>query len=102
MPDIGELRRSVVDPVVSHMFDDDEVSQVDVYWSPGAAAGHGSILVRIVACDEVYVGYLWDSSWERVSGKALARKLASEVQDFISESSFGWGELRPVPPAALS
>ncbi|WP_144713942.1 hypothetical protein [Curtobacterium pusillum] len=38
--------------------------------------------------------WLWLGEGER----ELLFKIADDLQDFIAESAFAWGELRPIPP----
>lgn len=53
----------------------------------------GMVIGWSVAGDE---GDSW--LWLREGEQEMLVKIADDFQDFIAESSFAWGELRPIPP----
>ncbi|MFS2030450.1 MULTISPECIES: hypothetical protein [unclassified Curtobacterium] len=56
-------------------------------------ADEGMALAWSVAGDD---GDSW--LWLRDGEPEMLLKIADDFQDFIAESAFAWGELRPIPP----
>ena len=96
--DEAELLRTVVTPVLDQLLRPGELQSVRVIpetdddWPDSA-----EVSLRVVAVGEVF-GF-----WVRVPGQVeespaeLRARLASDLQDFIAESRFGWAEQRPYP-----
>ncbi|AOX66725.1 hypothetical protein BJK06_14230 [Curtobacterium sp. BH-2-1-1] len=56
-------------------------------------ADEGMALAWSIAGDD---GDSW--LWLRDGEPEMLLKIADDLQDFIAESAFAWGELRPIPP----
>lgn len=99
-PELAELRRRIVDPVVASVLTADELESVLVYEVPGSSA----VQVRVVARGE---GFHHQVQWERrlpVEDVAIAaERFADELENFACESDFGWGVQRvaryEIPPS---
>ena len=102
---LRELRRRVVDPVVRGLLADDELTSLSVHW--GRDGTQGDAWVRLTARGEVFEDYLTAPDWgladatsDQAGGplaldlEAVARRLASDLEDWIAESGFGWGQQR--------
>ncbi|MBT2503028.1 hypothetical protein [Curtobacterium sp. ISL-83] len=93
-------------PVAEAMLSTSEFRSAD-FWVH--ADGHER-LRRVVETDLVDEGMLlgWSIAgddgdswlWIREGERELLVKAADDLQDFIAESAFAWGELRPIPPIA--
>ena len=101
---LREVSRRVVDPVVRGLLADDELTGLSVHW--GRDGTPGDTWVRLTARGEVFEGYLTAPDWgldvtsDQTGGplaldlEAVARRLASNLEDWIAESGFGWGQQR--------
>lgn len=95
------FRRTVVEPVVGSLFTPGELEGLSVHW--GKDGDPGEIWVRVTACGELCeaVAYGPDpddeaeswSSWA-ADPQAVAGHLASQLEDWIAESEFAWGQQR--------
>lgn len=93
--DLALVRTEIVDPVLSRLFVEGELERVRV-----ARTGNGWAKVTIVACGESTRATIADDDQGEPVGDARAQFM-SDVQDFIAESEFGWGQLRgPLYPEA--
>lgn len=84
----AELMELVVQPAVDRIFHEGELDNVELI-----SEDDGSLLAEFTAGDEQA------GSWLRTPGveitvEDLAEQVFSDLQDFVAESSFGWGELR--------
>ncbi len=86
-PDLATVVAEVVLPVLRRLARPGEVDDLSIGWN---ADGLG---LRITMRGELFGEYLWadDLPWSPVEAR---ERLASNLQDFIAESRFGWGELR--------
>ncbi|NQX06927.1 hypothetical protein HQQ82_19335 [Rathayibacter sp. VKM Ac-2856] len=102
MTTIEELRLALV-PVFEEMLHEDERSSLRLHFvrlaewpdgsplSPADRLEDGSVIAQWAVLDEM------GSSRELQSGvsvSVLALAVQSDLQDFIAESFFGWGQLR--------
>jgi len=92
---LRELRRRAVDPVVDSLLRAGELEELTVHWGePGLS---DDVWVRLVAGGEAFVQLLSSTAWEgeqRAGAEALAARLADQLEDWICESGFGWGQQR--------
>lgn len=95
-PVLAELRRRVVEPVVSALLTPQELEEFEVHRGEQGEPGRSSGLwVRLVADGEVFVAHLGDSSPpDDAEVERCAAHLADLLQDWICETRFGWGQLR--------
>jgi hypothetical protein len=56
--------------------------------------GHEALILELLIVGETFSLFLSEDSVEESATEMRAR-LRSELQTWISESAFGWGELRP-------
>lgn len=92
---LRELRRRAVEPVVAGLLEHGELDELSVHW--GDAGLPGDVWVRLVVRGETFVQLLSSSAWEgdqRAGVAELAARLADQLADWISETSFGWGQQR--------
>lgn len=88
---LRELRRRVVDPVVASVMAADEIGAVLVY----RHLDQPEIRARVTATNgEVSEHYLWLDPVLPHDLSDLAQQFASELEDFVAESRFGWGQQR--------
>ena len=98
---LRRLRDDVVVPVVSSILRDDEPASVrlrvqDDEWP-------GDIWVTVVVGEDVFNLLLSSASWEgpqRAGPGQLAARLADALEDWVPETSFGWGQQRRADPRA--
>ncbi|MBI4942306.1 MAG: hypothetical protein HY830_16300 [Actinobacteria bacterium] len=113
--DAATVGRRVVAPVLEALFRPGEVEHVDVRVGPDRTAvpehlrrGHLGpepglfVWLSVVAVGETYERRICEVVEEPENAEWLAADLHSDLQDFIAESRFGWGEQREgdwsVPP----
>jgi len=92
---LRELRRRAVDPVVAGLLQPGELDELTVHW--GEAGLPGDVWVRLVARGEAFTQLLSSSDWEgeqRAGAEELAARLADQLEDWICETTFGWGQQR--------
>ena len=87
-PSLMHLLRSVVLPSVESLFQPDEIDEIRIVNADGECA------VKIVAHGEATEAYLWSKDLGYWNEHYAQEKLTSELQDFISECTFGWGTFR--------
>ena len=95
------LRRTVVEPVVTSLLTDDELEHLAVH--RGVDGEPDDVWVVLTAAGEVFEDLLFSPSWrlgQPDGGHALltpqqcAERLADNLEDWIAESRFGWGQQR--------
>lgn len=91
-PLLALLKRAVVDPVVTSLLRPDELEAVGVHWAAGGDPR--ATFVRIVARGQEFQAPLTSPEWSTSSLDECALALAGQLEDWIAESSFGWGENR--------
>lgn len=99
-PELAELRRRVVDPVVASVLTADELESVVVFEDPWTHA----IRVRVRACGEVLLHWVqMERSLPVDDVRFAAARFADELENFACESDFGWDVQRiaayEIPPA---
>jgi hypothetical protein len=85
----------VVEPVVTGLLEPGELEDLAVCW--GEAGDPGDVWVRLVAVGERYAAILTSPAWgvpQLDETEALAERLADQLQDWVCETRFGWGEQR--------
>jgi len=93
--DLDELFRAVVTPVLDQMLRPGELDEVSVTPAPtGSWPGSEGTLLRVVAVGEALHFWVPTPGVAAESPTELRARLASDLQDFIAESRFGWAELR--------
>jgi hypothetical protein len=103
---VSEHRRAVARlaaaavPVVYDLLTDAELERVCVVHRLGEDAPDGPEAVLVVtARGEESQHSLWRLGQAEESAAAVRARIASELQDFVSGSRFGWGQQRRWPPA---
>lgn len=93
--DLAGLRADVVLPVVTSLLTPQELDEVELAW--GEMPHQQDMWVRVVARGEVF-SYLLDSpEWEgggQSDRPLLAQRLAEQLEDWVCETAFAWGERR--------
>jgi hypothetical protein len=90
----------LVEPVVTELLEADELDVVDIAvvdWNGRALGADASIdgaLLRFRDADGSSMAVWFDGGGADESEEAFAARLRSDLQDFIAESTFGWGQLR--------
>ena len=96
--DLDELFSDVVTPVLDQMLRPGELDDVSAIPTPtGPWPGSEGTLLRVVAAGEPFHFWVWTPGVVEETPAELRARLASDLQDFIAESRFGWAELRPYP-----
>lgn len=97
-----ELRRRIVDPVVASVLTADELESVVLFEEPI----YHEVRATVVARGEASHHYLQLQRSLPAAEEELSRRaaqFASELEDFVAESGFAWGEQRiaryEIPPA---
>ena len=96
MGDVAELLSDVVVPVLDQLLRPGELDQVGLEppvtgpWPPSEA-----VLLRVVVVGEAFGSWAWTPGQVDETAAELRARLASDLQDFIAESGFGWAQLRP-------
>jgi hypothetical protein len=94
--DASTLESEVVDPVVSAMLSDEERANSRTELR---AESDGGWTLFMFFPKDTFQSYVYQvPQMEGWSARQVAHYLADQLQDFIAESSFGWGEQRPIPP----
>lgn len=99
-PELAELRRRVIDPVVASVLTAEELDAVLVYEDPETH----QVRARVQARGEESLHHLqMERSLPLPDPESTAAQFASELEDFIAESAFAWAEQRiaryEIPPA---
>ena len=93
--DVDELFRDVVTPVLDQLLRPGELDTVRLdppvtgTWPPSVP-----VQLQVTAVGETCHSWAWDPGQVEETPAELRARLASELQDFIAESRFGWSELR--------
>lgn len=90
-PELADVLRDVV-PVVLALTRPGEVESVSVHFEEQPRGG--ALLLEITLVGEQFRWFAWTPGQRSESSRERQDRLASELQDFIAESRFGWGELR--------
>lgn len=98
--DLGEVRRRVVDPVVGSLLAPDEVDdivlQIETQRLLGTDGETEDLTIQIRACGELVTWWSVPlpedgAAWDAEDGAA---ELYDRLRDDLTESRFGWGNLR--------
>ena len=95
--DLDRVRVELVDPVLDALLLDGELDAVRLEWAsdPFATASGELLTIRVRARGEELQSYLWSPDWGvDETKKRIRRRLAGEVEDFVAESRFAWGQQR--------
>ena len=99
-PRLAELRRRVVEPVVTSVLRPEEIEHLSVHWVLDGR--DGDVWVRIDVPDERHEDLLLSPWWtpdpwdvDVPTGEAqVAAHLADRLEDWVCETSFAWGQQR--------
>jgi hypothetical protein len=93
--DVDGLFRDVVTPVLEQLLRPGELDRVRIE-PPVSGAWPPSVPVQlqVIAVGETCHFWAWNPGQVEETPAELRARLASELQDFIAESRFGWSELR--------
>jgi len=89
---LDDVLGSVVTPVVAALLPEESIQEISVYAEPDAES---EVTLRIVAEGETFRFYVRSPGQAPESAEELRHRLAEDLQDFVAESSFGGGQLRP-------
>ncbi|GAA2008234.1 hypothetical protein JL107_15900 [Nakamurella flavida] len=90
--DLAELRRRVVEPVIRSLLTDDEYRSTRVYWQSDAP---DAMRVDVVAAEDASIGgWLTWTALGNQTVEQIAAKFASDMEDWVCETRFGWGQQR--------
>lgn len=87
-----QIMERIVRPAIDRILREGELDRLDLVEE---SRGRNFLLVRVTACGEefelaLHVPLAGDE--EEIAD--MAERFFSELQDFVAESSFAWGELR--------
>ncbi|MGI4895576.1 MAG: hypothetical protein ACRYF3_10735 [Janthinobacterium lividum] len=103
---LADLRRRIVDPVVTGFFTPEELGEVSVHWVEHGDPGDTYVritavqitAVRTTAVDEVFGDWLTSDTWRGehgpLSDAEYAARLADHLEDWFCETRIGWGQQR--------
>lgn len=80
-------------PAIGAVFDDDEVSALEVTCSEEAG---GSIALLLTAKGEAFRDLVVQAIAPDTTAEEWCERLRSNLLDFVAESRFGWGQNRDV------
>ena len=86
-PHLAGLAATVL-PVLQQLFTGEELEGIDLQRGPD-----GAVQLVVTAVGEQSWHWLWQHGVDE-SPEGLAARVASELQDAVSESRFGWGHQR--------
>ena len=93
--DEAELLRDVITPVLDQLLRPGELDSVTLTpSSSGPWPPPTSVHLQVVAVGEEFGVWLWAPGQAEESPAELRARLASDLQDHVAESRFGWAELR--------
>ncbi|QXG74909.1 hypothetical protein KUM42_13740 [Modestobacter sp. L9-4] len=93
--DVAELLSDVVTPVLDQLLRPGELDQVELEppvtgpWPPTVA-----VRLRVVVVGEAFGFWAWTPGQVEETAPELRARLASDLQDHVAESRFGWSQLR--------
>lgn len=88
-PDLTAVLRDAVVPVLAQLVRAEEIDRVSLQRNESAA------WVELTLRGEQAHLWVWTAGETPLGAAGLRQRMASDLQDFIAESGFGWGELRP-------
>lgn len=88
---LNEVLRTVTYPVVQELLADVQVSEIRI----SASFEGEEVLFSLTVRGEEFGFWIRTPGQEAEAPNALRHRLADALSDWISETSFGWGELRP-------
>ncbi|ABS03868.1 hypothetical protein [Kineococcus radiotolerans] len=96
------LKNTVALPVVTSLLREEELQQLTLHW--GIDGDPGDVWITITAAGETFQDLLSSPSWHGgdtdgeqhspFTAQECAQRLASHLEDWITESRFGWGQQR--------
>jgi hypothetical protein len=89
---LDEVLGTVVIPVVAALLHEENIQEICMY-SDDASGSETQL--RIVADGETFRFYVTTPGQAPESPEDMRHRLAEDLQDFVSESAFGWGQQRP-------
>jgi len=92
---LRELRRRAVDPVVAGVLRPGELEELSVH--RGENGSPGDVWVRLAAGGEAFTQLLSSVDREgepRAGVQELAARLADQLEDWVCQTTFAWGERR--------
>lgn len=84
-------------PVVASLLTGDELEHLHLAW--GALPYERDVWVCLVAGGEAFEDLLHSPDWQDdgdMDAAIVAARLADHLQDWVCETAFAWGQLRPV------
>ncbi|SDF17571.1 hypothetical protein SAMN05660485_02772 [Blastococcus fimeti] len=99
---LARLRDDVVLPVARSILRDGEAATARLWREDRPLPGEIWVQVA-VGPEDVFMLLLSSASWEgelRAGDDALAARLADALEDWVPETSFGWGQQRRADPRA--
>jgi len=87
---LDELLTSVVVPVLGELLPDADLQEIAVSTYPT-----GTVALRVVAGGETFGFWVHIPGQQPESPDELRHRLADQLQDHVSETRSGWGQLRP-------
>ena len=92
-PVLASLRDEVASPVVGSLLKGRELEQLLLAW--GKTPREQDVWLQLVACGEEFRCLLRSTFTEQTLDPGrISTHLADKLQDWISQSSFGWGQFR--------
>lgn len=95
--DLDILCSKVAWPAVAAVLHPDELTSFKIEVRAQRGDGDFAVTLTVLAKSERYVDVVYESSWLDLGDhpiEYLRERLVSNLQDFVAESEFGWGELR--------
>lgn len=105
--DVDEVQRRVVDPILGAMFKPGELSTVSIaieladasWWEFDHFDEEPQVWLRLTVGDEQFEHRLCKPGFWLDDATWIAGNLEDKLNEWICETSFGWGELRSGPDA---
>ncbi len=95
LDDLDDFRRRVLVPVARGILTDEEFEDAWVSLEPDTVnPGPSIVWARLRAAGEAWAHAVWIPGQEDDTYAGLAERIADSLQDWIAESSFGWGQHR--------
>ncbi len=94
-PELATLRRDVVEPVVTSVLSAQELEALELSW--GVDGDGADVWVRLTARGELFEHWLSSPEWDGHAPRnpaVLAERLADQLEDWVCETRFAWGERR--------
>jgi hypothetical protein len=100
---LGEVRRRVVEPVVAALLRPGELSAIQVeFWGPRESGDALEVWATVEAQDDRVQARLCKATFEWWDAREVAADLAFEIEDWLPQTSFAWGQRREVKLAHVA